>query len=309
MTDSPYPPPPESAPDPWPVPEVDELDLAASAWLDEAGSGGRAPEPGVPAGGPARGPGEVEARAAQLRPAVEALAESIQQPDTRIRDEQLRRALAARRLADDPSTDPAGTLVGGGYPSGRLVAGARRGLAVAAAIGLLLVGALAVAHLASSHGPGAHTASVAGAAASTTQAAADPDAALPQAGVQGSASLDQLQDLGSFADADALVARVGQHQGNGRFKGLFGPATTAAGPEAQASAAATAGLAERSETCEAAVRAARHDLGPIDQVARASLAGQAVEVLLFGAGPAPTEVARVVAVRPADCQVVVDRTA
>ncbi len=308
MTDPANPPPaPEPASDPWPVPEVDDLDLAASALLDEAGSGSdqSTSDQGVRADGSPRGSTAVEARAAELRSVVEALAEPMDQPDTSIRDAQLHRALASGRLTDDP----ADALGAGGGGSGRGGARARRWLAVAAAaVALLLVGGLAVAHLASSHSPGAQTASVAGsAAATTTSPAAQPDAALPQAGTQSSASLAQLPDLGSFATADALVARVGRHQANGRFSGLFGPTSTVAGATSQPSAGVD--RTDDGSTCEATVRAGRHDLGPLDQVARASVAGQAVGVLLFAAGPAPADVARVVAVRPADCQVVVDRTA
>ena len=295
-------PAPDPEPDHRPLPEADDVDLAASAVID-----GVDPHLDVAAGevaGPA--PEVVEARVAQLRPAVEALTQPIQQPDTRVRDEQVRRAISTRSVAEAGAADH--DLVG--ERSQPRAPAARRWLAAAAAIAVLVVGALAVARLASGHGPRAQTASRADTAAgSTTQPAAQPNAAAGGVAAAGPSSIDQLPDLGSATDADGLVVLVHQHQANGRTGPASGPTTTTvAGPSAGA-ASSGAGTAEDDATCVTTVQATHPGLGPLDLVARASLAGQTVEVLVFQAGSAPASAARVLAVRPSDCQVLVDRPA
>ena len=120
-------------------------------------------------------------------------------------------------------------------------------------------------------------------------------------------SVDQLPDLGSAADADALVALVRQHRAASPEGAAPSPTTTVAGP----SHAASAGVGSTTDdaACVTSVQTAHPDLGPIDLVAHASLAGQTVEVLVFGTASNPVSGARVLAVRPADCQVLVDRPA
>ncbi len=305
MTPPPHPPDaPAPEPDPRDVPEVDDLDLAASDLLDGVGptTGPQPLEPGATDPTTPIEPAAVEARAAQLRTAVDALAEPIQQPDTTTREAQIRRALAAGRRRDLAPAVPPEAAAGRSRAIG---VRARRAMAAAAAILVVLLGAVAVAHLASNHEPGTQTASVAGSAATTTEPGAQPDAALPQAGTPIPSDGDLLADLGSFADADALVARARQQPAGGQFSPSSGPTSTVAGSSTQAGAGVVNG--ENATTCLAAVRRGRGELGPLDLAARATLAGQPVEVFVFRAGPAPAEGARVLAVRPTDCHVVVDR--
>ncbi len=295
---------PNPAPDPephqTPVPEVDDLDLAASAVIDGVAShlGDSAHEVA------SQSPETLEARVAQLRPVVAALGHPIQQPDTRVRDEQVQRALSTARAGGVGPEHPA-VASAPSRPGGPPL---RRWLGVAAAIAVLVVGALALARLASTHGSRAQTASRAQAAAgSTTAPAAQPNAAASGAAPAGPPRVDRLPDLGTAADANALVALVRRHQANSRTGLPSNPPSTVAATGANATSGA--GADENGSACVTSVRAEHRDLGPTDLVARASLAGQTVEVLVFGPGSTPARGARVLAVRPSDCQVLVDRPA
>ena len=282
---------------PEPVPEVDDLDLAASAAID-----GVAPQLEETVDGVAApGSRELEARVARLRPVVDALSNPVQQPDTRIRDDQVRRALSVAE-ADGAASARSDT----GAPSRPARPPVRRWLAAAAAIAVVVVGALALARLASSHGPRAQTASVAGTGTRSTAApAAGPSEALGGASAAGTSNVDQLPDLGSAADADALVTLVRRHQANDQAAAPSLPTTTVFGSSATPGAGAT----PPNSACATSVQAAHRDLGPLDLVARASLAGQRVEVLVFRTGSTLTDGLRVLAVRPSDCRVLVDRSA
>ncbi len=306
MTTPPHP-RPTPGPEPWPVPPADELDLAASELVDrvaptsqgghaESPTGGRAEVAHPDRSQPERnGASAVEARAAKLRPVVDALGESIQQPDTSVRDAQIRQALAVRGAAQAASA-PADDGVRQIRPSRPL---ARRWLAVAAALLVLVAGGWVVAHLAGSSTT-TRSASIAGPANGSTTSVPRAAYAAPATGAA------DLPDLGAASDGADLVARVRQHQASSAERAASAPTSTVVPTPSAPSAASGEPQAAIVTACTGGVRATHPELGPIDLVARATVGGQAVDVLVFAAA-SPAEPARVVAVRPTDCRVVVDQ--
>jgi hypothetical protein len=330
-----------SPPPPTPqLPEPDDLDLAASDLIDgDRALLGRpesrpADDPGTTASRPVDGePGDALAqRVERLRPVVDALREPVPPPATSIRDEQIWRALtqpgasaatstagpAASASTSDGLAGPEGLDqlarrrhapgLDGNHPPGGARSGGRSPivLAVAAAVLVLVVGAaLVVAHIGSTSRQDKQVAATAGTAPGTTGdrggATAGAPTAAPAAGTGPELDLAGLTNLGAAKDAAGLAALVQRHQATSSATG------EPEGPGAQSEQASrTAAPAAPSPGCEAAVRAARGDLGALSLRARATLAGRPVEVLLFAPGTG-SAVGRLVAVDPQTCEVLVDR--
>jgi hypothetical protein len=281
-----------------PFPDPDELDRAASDLVDGLADGAD----------PSLGPAEqvdLAGRVDRLHRVTEALGQEIQQPETSVRDEQIARAVARGQAQVARALAPATPLRP--IRNDQATLGRRRVrtvLAAAAALVALVAGILVVQRVA--HDRGSRTTRAAIATAPTAQATAGgPEAAGP-AGT--GTPFEQLPDLGSATDAGQLGALV-----TGRLA-LEGPAIAGQTPSSTASVAGPGASptpdasGASAPSCEASIRAAHRDLGGLGLAARASLAGQPVEVLVFE----PTATggrARLFAASPTTCTVLVDRPA
>jgi len=271
-----------------PLPDPDGLDRAASDLVD-----GRAD-----ASTTSLGPAEQEdlaRRVERLRRVTRALGQEVQQPDTHVRDEQIARAVAEGRARATQSGAPP-TPVRPIRDGQRVWPRRHRGiLAAAAAVVALVTAILVVQRVAADHGSRASRAAI----AIAPGAQATPGGPLAAGPASAGTPFGQLADLGSATDADQLAAMVADR--------LAGPAPPVSA-RTPTPGAATADGSTAGPSCQAPLRAAHPDLGNLRLAARATLAGQPVEVLVF-APTTPGQPARLFAASATTCTVLVDRAA
>ncbi len=297
--------------------EFDELDQLASDALDEPTL--------LEALDPDRR-AEVEDRLTRLRPARQALSQPMPGMKTTMSEQMVRRAVAA---GPGQSVDPDPAPVGSARRSLARAPGrspVSPWLAAAAVVVLVVAVALLARHVLTTGT--ANTSTAASARTTTNPAAAGvgaaPTPAFGSADSQGAtADLDALPDLGSAANAAALRRLASDHLASHASGSGSASGSSSAQSSSESSSAFTpeAGPAIPGPTpphathavggCRTAVSAGRTDLGPLVLDARATLAGRAVEVLVFAAastsGPTGSSAGQhLLAVTPGTCQIVVD---
>ncbi len=286
--------------DPTPLSD-DELDLAASLAID----GQELLDRSLSDDDRRR----VEARMAELRPAVDAVGEPVPVPTAEVRAGHIAAAIAAVAEPDIAAeVDPPRDLR-------RPRRGRARAVAPWAAAAAAVV--LVVAALASLAGRGdSHSAAtsatfqpVAGALAenSTITTAASPQTRQ----YENATGSDALSDLGSVATADALDALVlrtlhSRTTALGAATGTSSPTLATAGSTTTTTAPSSSsgsGVA----SCAAAAAALRPAVGAVVLQARATLDGRRVVLLVYDTAGSTSASRRLVAFDAASCEVLVDR--
>jgi hypothetical protein len=270
----------------------DELDLAASLAIDSQSLDERP----LSADDRAR----IEARATALQAAVDAVAEPVPPPPAETRVAQLAAAVAAAPGGATTPADAAPATVGRPVPMRR--AARRRARAVApwaAAAAIAVVVVIAVAALAGHHQHDESTSTASAVGGTTAPTSTTVPSSLSPVG--SAIPSGAPQDLGTVADAAALVGRV--RAASSSFLNKSAEQATAGGLTTT-----TPAMANYDAACASALGALEPPVASVVFQAQAVLGTTPVRVLVYEPVGATDGARRLVAISSASCRVLVDRS-